>query len=177
MQPPTEGKFQTLEPLWQHMHKVARAQGYPVSTLRSNMTQKQIEIGCDRCGILNSNKNPSKTVTSGKLDCPFRLYARKYAKSTTWTLKVKNPEHCHHATEGIMAHPAFRKFNAQETSQIAEMSESLLIPSQINAQLCSQRESERPVILQDIYNSHRGSYGSKRAWHSGIKNSLGGLQR
>ncbi|MBW0585194.1 hypothetical protein O181_124909 [Austropuccinia psidii MF-1] len=24
---------------------------------------------------------------------------------------------------------------------------------------------------------HRGSYGSKRAWHSGIKNSLGGLQR
>ncbi|MBW0589030.1 hypothetical protein O181_128745 [Austropuccinia psidii MF-1] len=27
------------------------------------------------------------------------------------------------------------------------------------------------------YGCHRGSYGSKRAWHSGIKNSLGGLQR
>ncbi|MBW0571573.1 hypothetical protein O181_111288 [Austropuccinia psidii MF-1] len=51
-----------------------------------------------------------------------------------------------------MAHPAFRKFNEQETSQIAQMSESLLMPRQIQAQLCSQRESDRPVILQDIYN-------------------------
>ncbi|MBW0584644.1 hypothetical protein O181_124359 [Austropuccinia psidii MF-1] len=51
-----------------------------------------------------------------------------------------------------MAHPAFRKFNEQETSQIAQISESLLIPRQIQAQLCSQRESDRPVILQDIYN-------------------------
>ncbi|MBW0568177.1 hypothetical protein O181_107892 [Austropuccinia psidii MF-1] len=32
------------------------------------------------------------------------------------------------------------------------MSESLLMPRQIKAQLCIQRESERPVILQDIYN-------------------------
>ncbi|MBW0568477.1 hypothetical protein O181_108192 [Austropuccinia psidii MF-1] len=134
------------------MHNAARAQGYPVSTLRSNLNHKQIEIGCDRDGTLNANKNPSKPVTSGKLDYPFRLYSRKYAKSTTLTLKVKNPEHSHDATEGIMAHPAFRKFNEQETSQIAQISESLLIPSQINAQLCSQRESERPVILQDIYN-------------------------
>ncbi|MBW0562389.1 hypothetical protein O181_102104 [Austropuccinia psidii MF-1] len=51
-----------------------------------------------------------------------------------------------------MAHPAFRKFNEQETFQVAQMSESLLIPRQIQAQLCSQRESDRPVILQDIYN-------------------------
>ncbi|MBW0556277.1 hypothetical protein O181_095992 [Austropuccinia psidii MF-1] len=51
-----------------------------------------------------------------------------------------------------MAHPAFRKFNEQETSQIAQMSESLLIPRRIQAQLCSHRESDRLVILQDIYN-------------------------
>ncbi|MBW0581300.1 hypothetical protein O181_121015 [Austropuccinia psidii MF-1] len=51
-----------------------------------------------------------------------------------------------------MEHPAFRNFNEQETFQIAQISESLLIPRQIQAQLCSQRESERPVILQDIYN-------------------------
>ncbi|MBW0540868.1 hypothetical protein O181_080583 [Austropuccinia psidii MF-1] len=111
------------------------------------MTPNQIEIGCDRSGTPNPNKSPSR-----KLDCPFRLYARKYAKSTTWTLKVKNPEHSHEATENIMAHPAFRKFNEQETSEIAQMSESLLMPRQIHAQLCSQRESERPVIIQDIYN-------------------------
>ncbi|MBW0494819.1 hypothetical protein O181_034534 [Austropuccinia psidii MF-1] len=56
------------------------------------MTHSQIEIGCGRSGTPNANKNPSKTVTSRKLDCPFRLYARKYAKSTTCTLKVKDPE-------------------------------------------------------------------------------------
>ncbi|MBW0584933.1 hypothetical protein O181_124648 [Austropuccinia psidii MF-1] len=122
LQPPTEGEFKTLELLWQHVHNVARAQGHDVSTLRSNTTHNQIEIGYYRSGTTNANKSPSKTVTSRKLDCPFRLYARKYAKSTTWTLKVRNPEHSHDATENIMAHPAFRKFNEQETSQIAQMS-------------------------------------------------------
>ncbi|MBW0468632.1 hypothetical protein O181_008347 [Austropuccinia psidii MF-1] len=111
------------------------------------MTHNQIKIGCDRSGTPNSNKSPSKTVTSRKLDFPFRLYARKYAKSTTWTLKVKNPEHSHDATENIMAHPAFRKFNEQETSQTSQMSESLLLPRKVQAQLCSQRDSDRPVIL------------------------------
>ncbi|MBW0589965.1 hypothetical protein O181_129680, partial [Austropuccinia psidii MF-1] len=90
---------------------------------------------CDRSGTPNANKNPSKTVTSRKLDSPFRIYARKYAKSTTWTLKVKNPEHSHDDTEITMAHPAFRKFNEQETSQISQMSESLLLPRKIQAQL------------------------------------------
>ncbi|MBW0591950.1 hypothetical protein O181_131665 [Austropuccinia psidii MF-1] len=116
------------------------------------MTHNQIEIGCDRSGTPNANKSPSKTVNSTKIHCPFRLYARKYEKSTTWTLKVKNPEHSHDANKNIMAHPAFRKFNEQETSQISQMSESLLMPRKIQAQLCSQRESDRPVILQDIYN-------------------------
>ncbi|MBW0559451.1 hypothetical protein O181_099166 [Austropuccinia psidii MF-1] len=114
------------------------------------MTHNQIEIGCDRSGTPNTNEHPSKTVTSRKLDCPFRLYAIKYAKSTTWTLKVKNTEHSHDATEYIMPHLSFRKFNEQETSQIAQMSESLLMPRQIQAQLCRKRESDRPVILQYI---------------------------
>ncbi|MBW0484700.1 hypothetical protein O181_024415 [Austropuccinia psidii MF-1] len=152
LQPPTEGELQTLELLWQHVHNFSQDQVYAVSNLRSNKTHKQIEIGCDRSGAPNPNKNFSKTVTSRKLDCPFRLYARKYAKRTTWTLKVKNTEHSHDATENTMAHPAFRKFNEQEKSQISQMSESLLLLRQIQSQLCSQRESHRPVILQDIYN-------------------------
>ncbi|MBW0578283.1 hypothetical protein O181_117998 [Austropuccinia psidii MF-1] len=152
LQPPTEGEFQTLELLWQHVHNVARAQGYAVSTLRSNMTHNQIEICCDKYGTPNPDKSPSKTVTSKKLECTFIIYARTYAKSTTWGLKVKNPEHSHDATENIMAHPAFRKFNEQETSQISQMSESLLMPRKIQAQLCFQRESERPVIIQEMYN-------------------------
>ncbi|MBW0564781.1 hypothetical protein O181_104496 [Austropuccinia psidii MF-1] len=86
------------------------------------MTHNQIEIGCDRYGIPNPNKSPSKKVTSRKLDFHFKLYAKKYAKSTTWTLKVKNPEHSHDATENIMAYPAFKKFNEQETSQVSQMS-------------------------------------------------------
>ncbi|MBW0542678.1 hypothetical protein O181_082393 [Austropuccinia psidii MF-1] len=152
LQTPTEGEFQTLEPLWQHVHSASRAQGYAVSTLRSNMTHNQVEIGCDRSGAPNAKKRPSKTVTSRKLDCPFSVYSREYATSTTWTLKVKKPEHSHDATENIMENPALRKFNEQETSQIAQMSESLLMPRQIQAQLCSQRDSDRPVILKDIYN-------------------------
>ncbi|MBW0493807.1 hypothetical protein O181_033522 [Austropuccinia psidii MF-1] len=151
LQPPTEGIFQTLEPLWKNVNNVSRAQGYAVSTLRSNMTHNQIEIGCDRSGTPNFNKNSSKTVTLRNLDFQFRLYSRKYAKITTWTLEVKNTEHSNDATENIMAHPAFRKLNEQETSQISQMSESLLMPRKIQAQLCIQRESDRPVILQDIY--------------------------
>ncbi|MBW0586131.1 hypothetical protein O181_125846 [Austropuccinia psidii MF-1] len=150
LQPPTEGEFQTLERLWKHVHNVSRAQGYAVSTLRSNMTKK-IEIGCDRSGNPNPNKSSSKAVASRKLDCPFRLYAKK----TTWTPKVKIPEHSHDATENIIPHPTFRKFNEKETSQIAQISESLLLPRKIWAQLCSQWESDRPVILQDIYNQVR----------------------
>ncbi|MBW0586091.1 hypothetical protein O181_125806 [Austropuccinia psidii MF-1] len=152
LQPPTEGEFKTLELLWYHGNNVARDQGYAVSTSRSNMTHHQIQICCERSGTPNSNKNPSKTVTSRKLDCPFRFHTRKYANSTTWTLRVKNTPHSHYATENIMAHPPFRRFNDQETSQISQMSESLLMPRQIQAQLCSHRESNRPVILQDIYN-------------------------
>ncbi|MBW0507426.1 hypothetical protein O181_047141 [Austropuccinia psidii MF-1] len=150
LQPPTKGEFQALELLWKHVHNASRAQGYSVSTLRSNITHNQIEIGYDRSGTPNPHKSSSKTATSRKLDFLFRLYARKYAKSTTWTLKVKNPEHSHAATENIMAHPAFKKFNEKETSQISQISESL--PRQIQAKLCSQRESDSPGILQDIYN-------------------------
>ncbi|MBW0584781.1 hypothetical protein O181_124496 [Austropuccinia psidii MF-1] len=97
-------------------------------------------------------KAPPKQSPQESLTFPFVIFARKYAKSTTWTLKVKTPEHSHDATENIMAHPAFRQFSEQETSQIAQTSESLLLPRQIQAQLCSQRESDRPVIVQDIYN-------------------------
>ncbi|MBW0563648.1 hypothetical protein O181_103363 [Austropuccinia psidii MF-1] len=103
------------------------------------MTHNQIEIGCDRSGTPNPNKNSCRKFTSRNIDCPFRLYARKYAKKTTSTLKFKNPEHSYYATENIMAHPAFRKFNEKETFQIAQMSESLLLQSQIKAQLFSQR--------------------------------------
>ncbi|MBW0511036.1 hypothetical protein O181_050751 [Austropuccinia psidii MF-1] len=120
LQPPTEGEFQTLELLWKHVHNVSRAQGYTVSTLRSNVTNNQIEIGCDRSGTPNPNKNSSKTVTSRKLDCAFTLHGTKYTKKTTWTLKVKNTEHSHEATKNIMAHRVFRKLNEQETSQIAQ---------------------------------------------------------
>ncbi|MBW0473641.1 hypothetical protein O181_013356 [Austropuccinia psidii MF-1] len=152
LQPPTEGEFQTIELLWKHVHNVSRAQGYAVSTLRSNITHNQIEIGCDRYGTPNHHKTSSKTVTSRKLYCKFRLYAIRYSKSTSWTLKVKNPECSHDATENIMVHPSFRKFNEQEKSQISQISEFLLVPRQIQAQLCNQREFEMPVILQDIYN-------------------------
>ncbi|MBW0554245.1 hypothetical protein O181_093960 [Austropuccinia psidii MF-1] len=95
------------------------------------MTHNQIEIGCDRSGTPNPNENSPKTVTSRMIDCQYKLFSRKYAKSTTCTLKVKNPEHSHDATENIMAHPSFRKFNDEETSQIAQMSESLLMTRQI----------------------------------------------
>ncbi|MBW0461187.1 hypothetical protein O181_000902 [Austropuccinia psidii MF-1] len=106
------------------------------------MTHNQIQIGFDRSETTNPRKNTSKTDTSRKLDCPCRLYARKYAKSTTWIPKVKIPEHSNDSTKNIMEHPAFRKFNDQETSQIAQIPESLHIPRKIQAQLWSQRDSE-----------------------------------
>ncbi|MBW0462592.1 hypothetical protein O181_002307 [Austropuccinia psidii MF-1] len=149
---PIEGEFQTLELLSKNVINVSWEKGYSGSSLRFNMTQNQIEICCDRSGTPNSHKTFPKTVTSRNLDCPVRLLWKKDSKSTTWTLKVKNPEQIHYATEAIMSHPTFRKFNKQETSQIVQMSESLLITRQIQAQLSSQREPESPAILQDIYN-------------------------
>ncbi|MBW0513614.1 hypothetical protein O181_053329 [Austropuccinia psidii MF-1] len=130
------------------------------------MTHNNIEIGFYRSGTPNTNKNSSKTVTSRKLDCPFRLYARKYAKISTWTLKVKNPQHSHDATENIIEHPDFRKLNVQETSKISQMSESLLMPRQIWAQFCIQRESDRPVnpsrhLQQSQENQERQTAGQK----------------
>ncbi|MBW0466430.1 hypothetical protein O181_006145 [Austropuccinia psidii MF-1] len=116
------------------------------------MTHNQIKIGRDRAWTPNSHKSTYKTVTSRNIDCPFRLYARKYPKNTTWNLTVKNPEHSHDATKNIMEHPAFRKFNEKETSKVAQISESLLIQRQIKAQSYRQRENERNVTLQDIYN-------------------------
>ncbi|MBW0470376.1 hypothetical protein O181_010091 [Austropuccinia psidii MF-1] len=82
------------------------------------MILNQIEIVFYRSGTSNSNKTSSKTVTSRKLDCPFSLYSIKYAKSTTWTLKVKNPEHSHDATENIMEHPSFRKSNEKKNPKL-----------------------------------------------------------
>ncbi|MBW0590486.1 hypothetical protein O181_130201 [Austropuccinia psidii MF-1] len=142
-----EGELQTLELLWKNVNNVSREQGYAVSMLRSNMTHNQIEIGCDRSGTPNFHKSYSKTGSSSKIDCPFKLCGRKYAESTTWTIKVKNPEHSHDAIENIMAHPVFRQLNEQETSQIAQISESLLMARKIKAQLFCQKEYERPVIL------------------------------
>ncbi|MBW0488175.1 hypothetical protein O181_027890 [Austropuccinia psidii MF-1] len=88
------------------------------------MTHNQIEIGCETSGTPNPNKTSSKTVTSRKIDFPFRRYSRKYAKSSTWTIEVKNTEHSHDATENIMEHPDFRKLNEKQTSKISQMSES-----------------------------------------------------
>ncbi|MBW0479645.1 hypothetical protein O181_019360 [Austropuccinia psidii MF-1] len=70
-------------------------------------------------------------------------------------LKSKNPEHSHDSTENILVHPPFRKFNEQEPSQICQMSESLLMPRRFQAQLCNHRDSDKPVILQDIYNKFK----------------------
>ncbi|MBW0533573.1 hypothetical protein O181_073288 [Austropuccinia psidii MF-1] len=106
LKPPTEGEFQTLGILWKHVHNFPREQGHSVSTLRSDMTHNQIEIGCDRSGTPNTHKNTSKTTTSRNLDCPFRLYARKYDKSITWTFELRNTEQSHDASENIMRHPA-----------------------------------------------------------------------
>ncbi|MBW0510231.1 hypothetical protein O181_049946 [Austropuccinia psidii MF-1] len=121
-QPPTEGEFQNLELLWKYMHNSSREKRYSVSTLRSNMTHNQIETGCDRPGTPNSYKNSFKTVTSRKLECPFRLYEREYTKSTNWNIKVKKTQYSHDATESMMEHPAFREFNEQESPQIFHIS-------------------------------------------------------
>ncbi|MBW0589074.1 hypothetical protein O181_128789 [Austropuccinia psidii MF-1] len=97
-------------------------------------------------------KAPPKQSPQESLTVLLDFISENMPRVPLGLLKSKNLEHSHDATENIMAHPDFRKFNEQETSQIAQMSESLLMPRQIQAQLCSQRESERPLILQDIYN-------------------------
>ncbi|MBW0565049.1 hypothetical protein O181_104764 [Austropuccinia psidii MF-1] len=119
------------------------------------MTHIQIQIGYNRYIKPNSHESSSKIVTSRRLDLPFILYAIKYANSTTCTLKLKNHEKGHDSIENIMENPAFRNLYEKETSQITQILGSLLIPRQIQAQLCIQRESGSPVILQDIYNQFK----------------------
>ncbi|MBW0483707.1 hypothetical protein O181_023422 [Austropuccinia psidii MF-1] len=61
-----------------------------------------------------------------------------------------------------MEHPAFKKFNEKETSQIAQISESLLLAMKIQAQLCIYRDSDGLLILQDIYNQVKKIEKDKR---------------
>ncbi|MBW0523824.1 hypothetical protein O181_063539 [Austropuccinia psidii MF-1] len=150
LQPPTEGEFQTLELLWQHVHNVARAQGHAVFTLRSNMTHNQIEIGCDRSGTLNPKKILQKQSLQESLTVHLHFMPEKMPRVPLALLKSKI------LTIAIMPLKIswhillLRKFSEQYTSQIAQMSESLLMPRKIQTQLCSHRESDRPLILQDI---------------------------
>ncbi|MBW0477752.1 hypothetical protein O181_017467 [Austropuccinia psidii MF-1] len=119
IQLPSEGKFQPLELLWKHVHNVSREQGYAMSTLRSNMTHNKFSIGGDRSGTPNSHRKSSKKVTLRNIDCAFIICARRHSKCTTLTLKVKRPAHSHDATESIMLHPHFVRFNEKGNSHIS----------------------------------------------------------
>ncbi|MBW0592346.1 hypothetical protein O181_132061 [Austropuccinia psidii MF-1] len=99
-----------------------------------------------------ATKDPSKQSPQEILNFLLDFMPENIPRVPIELLKSKNLKHNHDATKNIMEHPAFRKFNEQETSQIAQISEFLLMPRQILAQLCSQRESDRLLILQDIYN-------------------------
>ncbi|MBW0560323.1 hypothetical protein O181_100038 [Austropuccinia psidii MF-1] len=121
------------------------------------MNHNQIKTGLNRSRTPNSYKNSFKKSIYRELDCSVRLYSRKYSKSATWTLELKNPdkinpENSNSSTGNIMAHPALRRFNKQETSQITHMSGSLLMPRKIQSQFFSHKDPERPVIPQYIYN-------------------------
>ncbi|MBW0499732.1 hypothetical protein O181_039447 [Austropuccinia psidii MF-1] len=79
------------------------------------------------------------------------IHERRYAKSTTCTLKVENPKKVHDATENFIAHSSFRKLDEKGTSQCAHIPESIQIERKIQAKFFSHGKPDRLLILKDVY--------------------------
>jgi hypothetical protein len=81
MNPPAEQVFESKEKLLASIQQHALSHGYAITTISSN-PNRNITLGCDRSGVyydrIQAPDGAKRRKTSTKrIDCPFRLYAKK----------------------------------------------------------------------------------------------------
>jgi hypothetical protein len=157
MEPPTEQVFDTREQLLASIQQHALTHGYAITTISSSR-DRNITLGCDRGGVyhdrVNAPEGAKRRKTSTKrIDCPFRLYAKKLTASNQWEIQVRNPSHNHEADDNMIAHPIARRrqFTEDQIQTIQQLSNTRSTPRHIISLLRKQQ----PDILikpKDCYN-------------------------
>jgi hypothetical protein len=85
-----EQVFETREHLLASIQEHALSHGYDITTIRSNR-DRNISLSYDRGGVyhdyINAPDRAKRRKTSTRrIDCPFRLYAKKLIKTSQWEL-------------------------------------------------------------------------------------------
>jgi hypothetical protein len=164
-----EQVFETREQLLASIQEHALSHGYAITTIRSNR-DRNISLGCDRGGVYYDHINAldgakRRKTSTRRIDCPFRLYAKKLIASNQWEIQVRNPNHNHEADDNMIAHPIARRrqLTQDQINTINHLSYSGSRPRHI----ISLIRAEQPTTLikpKDCYNirdeSRRKKLGS-----------------
>jgi malonate-semialdehyde dehydrogenase (acetylating) / methylmalonate-semialdehyde dehydrogenase len=133
--PPLEAEeYSTRQCLIEAVQAHAAAEGYTITIRHSNNATKTTYLGCDRGGVYRNrnnlhNGNRQRDTASRLVGCPFSI--RALEQDNVWTLKVRNADHNHPATDVTAAHPVQRRLPSDVKKQIKDLSASGVAPSQI----------------------------------------------
>ena len=178
MEPPIEQDFETREQLLTSIRQHALSHGYAITIINS-AKERNICLGCDRGGVYHDHIDASegskrRKTSTRRMNCPFRLYAKKLVDSNQWEIQVRNPSHNHEADDNMIGHPTVRRpqLTRDQNQTIEHLSNIGSRPQHILSLL----RKDQPDILirsKDIYNI-RGSIRQKKL---GNHSPLGLLQR
>jgi hypothetical protein len=157
MEPPIEQVFDTREQLLASIQQHALSHGYAITTIRS-ARDRNISLGCDRGGVYKDHINAldgakRRKTSTRRIDCPFRLYAKKLIDTDQWEIQVRNPNHNHEADDNMIGHPIARRrqFTEEQRITIQHLSDTGSKPRHI----ISLMRKDQPNILirqHDLYN-------------------------
>ena len=136
---------------------VANNNGYVILTRRSKSTvggeMSKVVFMCDHGGVYRG-KSSSKHTGSRKIDCPFKLIAKKNIKTGVWNLKVANNTHNHAPAKNLEGHPYAMRLTEEEKEIVAEMTKDHAHPLGILAKI--KRKNQANVSsLRNVYNERR----------------------
>jgi hypothetical protein len=155
--PPLETEeYDTRQCLITAVQTHAAAEGYAVMIRHSSNATKTIYLGCDRGGVYRNrnnlnDSNRQRDTASRLVGCPFSIRASEW--NSVWTLKVRNSDHNHLATEVIAAHPVQCRLPSHVKKQIKDLSASGIAPSQIVSTI--RQSTDHSLIAQDVYNTRK----------------------
>jgi hypothetical protein len=156
MEPLMEQVFETREQLLASIQEHALSHGYAITTIRSNR-DRNISLGCDRGGVYYDHINAldgakRRKTSTRRIDCPFRLYAKKLIASNQWEIQVRNPNHNHEADDNMIAHLIARRrqLTKDQNQTIQHLSDVGSKPQHILGLL--RKDSDILIQPRDLYN-------------------------
>ena len=96
-------------------------------------------------------RNAGKLSTR-RINCPFRLYAKKLVDSNQWEIQVRNPTHNHEANDNMIGHPIARRrqFTEDQNQTIQYLSDVGSKPQHILGVI--RKDPHILIKPRDIYN-------------------------